>query len=168
MADIIKSYQSGLSIPQISDKFGIPLSTIRSRLARAGVLRTRKDALTIASKQGRLGAGLRGKKRTFSAAHKCNISKSRREWSKDNAVGVSLKPNGYLEYTTGPNKGRSVHVVTMEERIGRNLRKDECVHHIDEVKTNNDQNNLALMTRSGHARHHRLTQIKKEMTCRAQ
>jgi len=32
----------------------------------------------------------------------------------------------------------------------------ECVHHKDEVKTNNHIDNLELMTRLDHARHHAL------------
>ena len=43
----------------------------------------------------------------------------------------------------------------MERRLGRRLRPDEHVYHIDGDRLNNDENNLALVTRSGHARLHR-------------
>jgi hypothetical protein len=43
----------------------------------------------------------------------------------------------------------------MEARIGRRLLPDEVVHHIDGERANNNQNNLALMTRSAHTRLHR-------------
>lgn len=42
----------------------------------------------------------------------------------------------------------------MEEYIGRPLRKDEVVHHVDGNKRNNNITNLMLMTRSEHAKIH--------------
>lgn len=150
-------YVSGLSIPEISEETGIPRSTVRSRLISEGVtLRSRSEAVRLSADQGKLGGGLRGKSRTFSDAHKSAIRSARNAWADANAVGLSIKPSGYVEITRGPNKGRRLHVVKMEERIGRRLREDENVHHIDGNRQNNDENNLALLTRSGHARLHRL------------
>ena len=51
---------------------------------------------------------------------------------------MSLKPSGYIEITMGENKGRGQHIVLMEESIGRKLFIDECVHHIDNDKSNNE------------------------------
>jgi len=42
----------------------------------------------------------------------------------------------------------------MESHIGRELDSDEIVHHIDEDPTNNNIENLVLMTISEHRRHH--------------
>jgi hypothetical protein len=156
MDDIKDLYLSGMSIPQVSEHTGVPLSTIRFRLKRLGVLRGRKEALQLASKQGRLGKHLVGVSRTFSDEHKAAISKGRKKWADKNAKGTSIKPNGYLEYTRGPNKFRSVHVVRMEQHIGRKILPGECVHHIDGDKQNNDLSNLRLMTISEHTRLHRL------------
>ena len=148
-------YLSGLSIPQVSEATGVALSTLRFRFKKEGILRSRADGLQIASEQGRLGSGLRGKRRTFSKEH-CNaISRAKLERGEACAAGVSKKPSGYLEYTRGENKGRCVHVVMMERRLGRALLDDECVHHIDGDRAHNEDNNLALVTRSGHARLHR-------------
>lgn len=156
MMDIPELYKSGLSIPEISEKTGIPRSTVRLLIVRSNVpMRTRVEGVIAASKKGKLGSGFRGKKREFSENHKSEIAKARRRWADANAKGVSLKPNGYLEYTTGPHKGRMVHVVEMEKHIGRRIKIGECVHHIDECKTNNEISNLALMTISAHARLHR-------------
>lgn len=38
----------------------------------------------------------------------------------------------------------------MEALIGRHLKDDECVHHIDRNKKNNRKENLSLMTKSEH------------------
>lgn len=54
----------------------------------------------------------------------------------------------------GEHKGRLEHVVVMESLIGRRLYYNECVHHVDHDKTNNNPENLQLMTRSEHAKLH--------------
>lgn len=143
-------YESGLSLPQVSEETGIPISTLRYRLNKLGVLRSRKAGVILASKNGRLGSGTRGKRRVFSAEWRENISNAR----KGSGRGWSLKPNGYIEITTGENKGRLEHSVLMEAHIGRRLLPHECVHHIDGNRSNNKIENLQIMTRSEHARHH--------------
>jgi hypothetical protein len=50
--------------------------------------------------------------------------------------------------------GRHEHRVVAEEMLGRSLRPDEVVHHIDGDKTNNSPSNLAVMTRKEHAALH--------------
>lgn len=46
------------------------------------------------------------------------------------------------------------HVFNMAEHIGRPLTKNECVHHIDRDRTNNDLANLQLLTLKEHVRLH--------------
>ena len=142
--DYIKLYESGLSIPQVSDETGIPRSTLRFRLKKLGVIRSRADAVRLSSDQGRLGSGMRGKSRVFSDEHKENISKGKK------GKGVSLKPNGYIVITMGENKGRSEHTVIMEKKIGRRLFSNECVHHINRIRNDNREENLMLMTKKEH------------------
>lgn len=161
METIQTLYQSGMSIPQVSQETGVSRSTVRKRLLDLGVkLRTRSDAVRMAALEGRLGAGLRGKTRVFSKEHCLAISKARQISADKTAKGFTLKQSGYVEYTRGPNKGRGVHVVAMEAFIGRRIKKGECVHHIDENKKNNDLSNLALMSVSAHTRLHRLLDAK--------
>lgn len=119
-----------MSIPEISEKTGYALSTIRFRLKKLGVLRTRKESLILAGSKGKLSAG-KGKKRTFSTKWKENLK-------------ASLIRRGELY-----SKGMSV-----KKDVGRKLNSNEVVHHIDGNKSNNDLSNLALMTRSEHARLH--------------
>lgn len=148
-----KMYRAGQSIPQISARTGINRSRVRSELLKAGVpLRSRTEALRI--REG-LGAHMKGKTRTFTKEHCENIAKARRAWGEANAAGVSIKLNGYVEITRGEHKGRGEHVVIMEERIGRRIRDDEVVHHIDRNRSNNSVDNLALVARAGHTRLHR-------------
>jgi hypothetical protein len=145
-----------LSLPQIAARSGLPLSTVRSRLLSAGVqLRPRGDAIRLRS--AHLSEQRRGVKRPpFTQDHRDRIRDAKLRHGDQHARGVTRKANGYLEYTRGTNKGRLVHVVAMEKRLGRRLRPDETVHHIDGDRQNNDDDNLALVTRAGHGRWHRL------------
>lgn len=145
-------YLSGMSIPDVSSKTNIPMSTLRFRFKKLGILRGRSDSIALAAKQGKLGGGNRGKKITFTDEWRDNISKSKTGVG----VGYSVKPSGYIEITMGENKGRLQHVVLMEAVIGRKLFSNECVHHIDHNKQNNSIENLQLMTRAEHSRLHAL------------
>lgn len=49
---------------------------------------------------------------------------------------------------------RHEHRVVAEQKIGRPLRKDEVVHHIDGNKRNNSSDNLMICSRAEHARIH--------------
>lgn len=153
----IKLYTEGLSIPELSEVTGIPISTLRFRLKKAGVLRTRKEGIKLAAGKGRLGGGLRGKKRPPRSKE---WSKKISEALKGKGKGFSIKPNGYIEITTGENKGRSEHVVIMENMIGRRLYSNECVHHVNGDRSDNRIENLQLMYRSEHAAHHAKDNIK--------
>jgi hypothetical protein len=156
IASIIADYKSGRSLPQVTSAHGLPISKVRDIVKEAGSLRSRTEGVRIAATEGRLGGGFRGKTREFSETHKQNISEGRRAWAAENAKGTRINSNGYIEFTCGPHKGRAVHDIIMEERIGRRLLPDEEVHHIDLDRQHNHINNLALLTNAGHMRLHRL------------
>ena len=152
-------YKSGLSITDVSRETGVALSTLRFRFKSAGIIRSKKESLILASKQGKLGAGNRGKSRVFTEEWQQNISKGK----KGKGVGLCVKPSGYIEITMGEDKGRSQHVVIMERHIGRRLLPFECVHHKNEIRSDNDISNLEVMTRSDHARHHAVERNKTQL-----
>lgn len=150
---VIDLYRAGRSIPEVAELTGVSRSTVRYHVAKAGALRSRAEGVRLSAPK--ISAAHKGRKRAFSNSHCQAISEARNRWAEGNSAGVSEKSSGYIEYTRGPNKGRSVHVVKMEERLGRRILPDEVVHHIDGDRSNNDINNLALMTRVAHSRLHR-------------
>lgn len=149
-------YLSGMSIPEVSAATGIPKSTIRFRLKKLNILRSRREGVIIAGLKGKLGTGMAGRTRVFSEEHKKNISKARLGIG----LGFSLKPSGYIEITMGENKGRMQHTLIMEKHIGRRLYANECVHHKNRIRNDNRIENLELMTRSEHARYHACENMK--------
>lgn len=63
--------------------------------------------------------------------------------------GGALKRTTYIKY-----RGKHLHRVLMEKKIGRLLVAGEIVHHRDGNRHNNDIDNLVLMTQSMHASIH--------------
>ncbi|HGJ9204474.1 TPA: HNH endonuclease [Pseudomonas aeruginosa] len=151
---IVDLYLFGFSIPEIEGMIGLHRSTVRYHVMRAGKLRSRTDGIRAAAAEGRIGSGMRGKRRIFTDQHKERISIAKLSYGEKNATGLSLKPNGYIEITRGPNKGRSQHRVIAEQMLGRPLEPDEHVHHIDGNRSNNDPSNLQVMTAAEHTSLH--------------
>ena len=151
--DEYELYLSGLSITEIHAKTQIPLSTLRNRFLRAGILRSRGDGVRNAAQRGLMSRN-KGIKRVFTETWCANMSKAQKKLGEVKSNGVDTS-KGYARFTRGQNKGKFVHQFVMETWLGRSLIKGECVHHIDGNKLNNDIDNLALLTISGHARLHR-------------
>ena len=151
--DEFEMYLSGMSITQISEETGIPISTLRFRFKKAGVLRSRADGVRNSIATGRRKS-TKGTSRNFTEEWCENIGKAKALAGKTESIGIDTS-KGYPRFTRGEHKGKFVHKVVMELWLGRELDGDECVHHIDGDKTNNNIDNLALMTASGHAKLHR-------------
>jgi len=73
-----------------------------------------------------------------------------------------LTKDGYFRMYSGKHpyangrKAIHVHVMVLEIHNGRALQPDECVHHINGIKTDNRLENLELMKRAEHSRVHNL------------
>ena len=80
------------------------------------------------------------------------INMNKRKQYKD---GWRIKSNGYIMRRIWDDryKGEWVyqHRYIMEQYLGRELLFDEKVHHIDDIKTNNNIDNLWLCNTSNHA-----------------
>lgn len=72
--------------------------------------------------------------------------------------GFTVNQSGYREIPRegckGPHRYRPEHRAVAEKAIGRELRPDEVVHHVNGDKTDNRPENLRVMTRSEHAHLH--------------
>ena len=155
--ELAEQYRNGLSIPEIAAIHHAAKSTVRLRLIRHGV------ALRSAAEGTRMSAwkisnsllGVKHGPMSDSTKQKLRVARL------GTGCGFSIKRTGYVQITTGPNKGRGQHVVIMEKIIGRRLTKDEVVHHIDGDKQNNSPRNLMLMTRAGHTKFHRNKQLQE-------
>lgn len=56
------------------------------------------------------------------------------------------------------------HRYIMEQYLGRKLNRNEVVHHKDGDKTNNDIENLVLMSLSEHSREHQIGKVFSKET----
>lgn len=60
----------------------------------------------------------------------------------------------YVLYNEDYSRSEYEHRFIMEQHLGRPLRRDEVVHHIDRDRKNNDISNLVLLSRSEHTALH--------------
>ena len=124
--EIAERYLGGETTAELSAAFSVSRPTIAKSLARSGVqMRPAKQRPGILA--GDANPAWKG--------------------------GRRQRADGYWLVQT-PDGERLEHRVVMERKLGRHLRDDEIVHHADEDKSNNDPENLEVMSQSDHARLH--------------
>ena len=64
--------------------------------------------------------------------------------------GTHLHQKGYLRLSAGPCRNKYVHILIAEGMLGRALKKDEHVHHIDGNTKNPRWTNLLVLGESVH------------------
>lgn len=84
-----------------------------------------------------------------------------REYKRKQPKTAKASKDGYKRIWQTDGKGIKEHIYIMEKLIGRKLQKNECVHHIDGNRANNDISNLQLMTISEHSKLHREREIEQ-------
>lgn len=162
-SELVRLYvEERLSLTKVANRSGISISSARKYILAAGVkLRSKTDGVRLVASD--LSAIRLGKKRgPISEETRQKLKQAKTEWGKKYSKGVSLNSRGYFVFTRGRHKGRLVHRIVMEIKIGRDLLKNEDVHHIDGNKINNDPSNLMVISRSDHARLHRIADLHQK------
>lgn len=101
-------------------------------------------------------------KRPF-GSRDCYHSFTRGENHADWRGSKYVPTRGYvMVYTRVRKKRRKEHIVLAEKALGRPLKKDECIHHVEGDKTNNKPGNLIICTNSYHKMlHSRMSYLYK-------
>jgi hypothetical protein len=104
-------------------------------------------------------AGSRVGKRIFcsqSCFHKANGGANNYHWGGGRSVGTA----GYVNISLGNGRMRREHILIAERVLGRRLKKNEVVHHINGDKTDNAHDNLLICTNGYHRwLHHRMSEL---------
>ena len=79
--------------------------------------------------------------------HRKNMMGNRRSWN----GGCFVEKNGYIMKYVGDGNYVAEHRLIAENVLGRPLKSNECVHHVNGDTTDNKHSNLVICSRSYHA-----------------
>lgn len=102
----------------------------------------------------------RFKDKNANLCSKCSGRKPDGTWKKKLWKDRRTKVNEYI-YVYNPkhphahaNGYMGEHIIILEKKLGRKLKHDEVVHHINEIRNDNREENLMLMTKDEHNKFH--------------
>ncbi len=153
-----------MTMKEIGEVLGVGAVAIYYRLKKFGIpTRDRHDHPTsdkVRENARRVGRGRKGTKQTAEAKRKMSDAKKGRMLNPSEYGGHTKNRSGYV-YVYNPTHPHCSsdgyvmeHRLVIEQYIGRHLKKDESVHHINRNRKDNRLENLQLMTRSEHAKLH--------------
>ena len=161
---IVSGYESGKTLVELQEAFDVPARTSHSWLVKLNIPR-RKNGVPLGYKfseerNKKLRESLTGRKMDQASREK--LAEARKcHFNGLNGYGHT-KPhnNGYTSvYCPDHPRARTdgyvmLHTVVMERHIGRFLKRDEVVHHINHDRSDNRIENLLLMNKKDHMAMH--------------
>lgn len=162
-----KMYALGYSMKEIGKYLGYSSATIWKYFKKYKITPRRWgineiSKIKMAKTKTGVSSKTKGKKLSEETKNKISISKIKK------GIGHKKKrSDGYIciYFPDHPKSNKDgyimEHDLVMECVIGRHLKKDEIVHHINHVRNDNRIENLKLMTFKEHAKMHMLERYKK-------
>ena len=162
LTEMLADYNTGkFSVKMLSKRYGFSVGKTYYLLRDAGCTFTRNRRTPVTQEERiRRSACQKGKviseelRRMISERNSCNFNGL-------NGYGHTKKHNrGYVlayvpKHPSAHKDGYvQLHTVIMERHLGRYLKKDEVVHHINHVRDDNRIENLKLMNRHEHMSMH--------------
>lgn len=157
----------GKPMHKIADELGVAVGSVYNYMKKFNIeSRTTKECLNRLKQNG--WEYPESARKAISKAHKGKaVSKETRkkmsESKKIHSIGHRKKrADGYISIYFPDHPKSTIdgyvmeHDLIMECLIGRQLKDDEVVHHINGIRDDNRKENLKLMTFKEHARYHML------------
>lgn len=155
------AYKELKSTIKVAEKFGVSKKAIQMRMRKYGIKPfPRKISLNVSeiARLFRNGASLKELSEKYSVSIVTIRTRLQEKGIQTDTFhkGYRVKDSGYVqilkpEHPRADKSGYvAEHTLIMEEQIGRYLKPDEVVHHINGVKNDNRIENLKLMTAFQH------------------